>query len=378
MLGTDLFIVSPILPEVARDFGIGVGAASAMAWSFALVYALLSPVVTLATNRLTRRAAMSAGAVIFAAGALGVGLMPTFDLVVAARVVTGVGAAIMGPPVWAFASETAAPHEVGTAISRVAATFAAGQVIGVPLGSWLASVVSWRWIFIGSALILAVLACLILRRLGGEDRVPDRVSLPTAARQSLGLWRQRGFAWMLTANFFAQGTRYATYTFAGALLLAEFGLGTVQLGLVGMSVGLGSFVGSAAGGRLVDRVRARGGSQSLLNVACALVLTLSLVLATSTHILWLSLLAWIVGFAAGSAFVSNGQEMLTRMTGAHRAFALSWNNAGLYAGTAFGVMLLSSVPLGGASFVAIVGGLGGSALLASLAVWRVSGRHRPA
>lgn len=374
VLGTDMFIISPLLPQISAEFGVGTSAASALAWSFALVYAVLSPAMALITNRFTRRSAMCLGAAVFSVGLLGTGLLPSLGLVIVARVVAAIGASIMGPPVWSFASETAAPHEVGRAVAAVAATFAAGQVIGVPLGSLVASAVSWRWLFIGLGVALAVIAALIFTRLGTEARVPERVRLSVSLSRSVGLWRRSDFSTLLTANFFAQATRYATYTFAGALLFGRFGLSTAELGLVGMGVGVGALVGSTAGGRLVDWTRARGGSQPLLNVVTAVILTGSIVLATAPVPLWLSLTGWVTAFASGSAFVSNGQEMLARSAGTGRVYAVSWNNAGLYAGTATGTVLLSSVGVGSVAFVVIAGSLGVLSVAASIVLWRLDKR----
>lgn len=81
----------------------------------------------------------------------------------------------------------------------------------MPLSSLLASVVSWRWVFIALGLIIALLAVLIARRLGPEARVRERIPLVAAMRQSVGLWRQRAFAPLLMANFFAQGNQIRNF-----------------------------------------------------------------------------------------------------------------------------------------------------------------------
>lgn len=373
VLGTDMFIVSPLLPQISASFGVSSGEASVIGWSFSLVYALLSPAVALITNRFTRRSAMWFGAAVFSVGALGVALMPTLGLVVAARVVAAVGASIMGPPVWSFATETAAQHEVGKAVAGVASTFAAGQIVGVPLGSLIASFASWRWAFLGLGVIAAGLAVLIGLRLGAEARVPEKARLKVALEESLSMWRQPNFSFLVTANFFAQATRYATYTFAGVLLFTRFGLETAQLGLVGTAVGVGSLIGATTGGRLVDWVHARHGSQPLLNLIYAGIMTCFIVLATAADNLWLSLIGWVVTFAAGSAFVSNGQEMLTHSAGRNRAYALSWNNSALYAGMAAGTFFLGLTPPGEAPFIAMAGSLGVLTVIASILLWRRTG-----
>lgn len=377
VLGTDMFIVSPLLPQISRDYSVTAGEASVMGWSFSLVYAVLSPVFALLTNRFTRRAAMGVGGAIFSAGALATALLPSLSLVIVGRVLAGVGAAIMGPPVWSFATETAAPHEVGRAVAGVAGMFAAGQVVGVPLGSQIAALTSWRWAFFVTGVFGGLLALLIATRLGPEARTPDKSPLRQAARDSVGLWRNPFVARLVTANFFAQATRYATYTFAGALLFSRFGLETGQLGLVGAAVGLGSLVGSTLGGRLVDRAHARGGSQPLLNVLYAALMSLAVLVATTSPVLWIALVGWVLTFATGSAFVGNGQQMVSRETDTRRAYALAWNNTALYAGSALGTFLLGLVPLGTPYFAATATGFGVGAIVVSLMLWSHTTRRSP-
>lgn len=218
--------------------------------------------------------------------------------------------------------------------------------------------------------IAAGLAVAIGLRLGREARIPEKVKLSAAARDSLGLWRQPTMSFLVTANLFAQATRYATYTFEGALLFSRFELDTAQLGLVGAAVGVGSLIGATIGGRLVDWVHARSKSQPLLNLVYAGILTIFIVLATAAGNLWLSLIGWVVAFAAGAAFVSNGQEMLTHSAGKNRAYALPWNNAALYAGMASGTFLLGQTPLGETPFVVMAGSFGVFTVVASVLLWR--------
>lgn len=370
VLGTDMFVVSPLLPQISDTFDVTSGEAAVVGWSFALVYALLSPVITLITNRFTRRTAMWFGASLFSLGALTVAVMPTLELVVIGRMIAAVGASAMGPPVWSFASETAAPHEVGRAVAAVASTFAAGQIIGVPLASLVSSYTSWRWVFVALGVIAACLAILIGFCLGKESRKPEKAKFSQVILDSLSLWTRSNFRLLVLTNFFAQATRYATYTFAGALLFFRFGLDTAQLGLIGASVGAGSLVGSMVGGRLVDWARARQRSQPFLNVIYAGIMTCGIILATAAGHLWLSLVGWIVTFAAGAALVSNGQELLTSTTGPRRAYALSWNNASLYGGTAAGTFCLGLAELGSTTFVLIAVAYGLLAVIASFLLWR--------
>ncbi|MEE2058815.1 hypothetical protein [Rhodococcus artemisiae] len=51
----------------------------------------------------------------------------------------GFGGALVGPAMWAYLAETATPCERGRAIARGTAAYAGGQIIGVPLETFLAA-----------------------------------------------------------------------------------------------------------------------------------------------------------------------------------------------------------------------------------------------
>lgn len=354
VLGAEMFVLSPVLPALARDFEVSTAVAALTVSAFALTYALTSPLMGVLADRFTRKTAILSGTTLFVLGGLLGAMSPSFGVLICGRVLAGVGGAMLGPAVWSFVTETASPRQRGRAVSRVSVFFSAGQIVGVPVGALLAALWGWRWVFGILAGAMAIAGILIAARFSPERRrPPKKVSLWSGVRSSFGLWAQRGFVYVVTSNFFAQAARYASYTFAGALALQRFGMETAALGLFGALAGVGALIGSLLTGALVDRFHSQGRNQFRLSVGYGLVMASGLLAATAAPVLWASMAGWVLTFAAGAGFVSTNQEYLTSAMGERRAAAVSWNNAALYAGTAAGTLLLGFTRLGGWGFTVL-------------------------
>ena len=96
-VGVDTFIVAATLPSIAQDLHQPVGAVGLLASAYALPTALFAPVFGPLSDRRGRRTAMLLGLVIFTVGTVGCVVAPALPLLVLARVVSGLGAAIILP-----------------------------------------------------------------------------------------------------------------------------------------------------------------------------------------------------------------------------------------------------------------------------------------
>lgn len=351
LMGGELFLISPLLPTIAADFGTSIPTTALVVTAYGLTYAAVSPVLGALAEHVARRRVILTGLTVMVVGEILCALAPNLPLMVGARMVGGIGGALMGPAIWAFLAETAVPRERGRAISRGAAAYAGGQIIGVPLGTLVAARFDWRWAFAGVALVLIAVGAAIALRLREPGRVivrPDRAV--TALATSFRLWSDRTFRLIMLGNLCAQAARLGTYAYAGALFSTRFGLGTETLGLIGALVGIGSFAGSLAAGPLVDRWRGAGRREPVLCIGWGGLLAAALALAILAPADWASLIGFMLAFAAGSAFFSTGQVFLTSELAERRSAAVSWNNSAMYVGTAVGTAVLGALGYGSGGF----------------------------
>ena len=152
-IGVDNYIVAALLPAISNDLAAPIGQVGLIASAYALPTALLAPAFGPFSDRRGRRAAMMLGLSIFIVGSLGCVLAPGLSLLVVARVVTGLGAAIVVPAAFAVATDQPTAPERARAISIVAAMYPLSTLLGLPVGAVAGILLGWRASF---ALILVI------------------------------------------------------------------------------------------------------------------------------------------------------------------------------------------------------------------------------
>src|ERR671934_152726 len=147
MIMLDNTVVVVALPAIQRDLGISV---SELEWVFN-AYALTFGVLLLTGGKLAdllgRRLIFIAGLVIFTASSLACGLAKGPEVLIAARTVQGIGAALMTPATLSIITATFPPRQRGMAIGIWAGFSAMALAIGPLVGGILTEKVDWSWIF---------------------------------------------------------------------------------------------------------------------------------------------------------------------------------------------------------------------------------------
>jgi MFS family permease len=188
IIGTDTFLVSPLLPTLTQYYGIPEHLSGFIVSAYALGYTLSAIVVGPISDRHDRRRILLIGLLIFAgATALG-GLANTYPMMLAARFLAGLAAACAGPQIWAAIPLLFPKDQVVKMMGYVSAGLAVAQIVGVPLGSFLAAV-SWRFpfFFVGTiALLLTLLSARYLPSLSSADDHESNRGVPPSLAQSAG------------------------------------------------------------------------------------------------------------------------------------------------------------------------------------------------
>src|SRR4029453_17794735 len=96
-IGTDSFVVAGVLDQVSGSLGVPVALAGQMVTLYALSYALLSPVIATVAATWPRKRLLLTGLMIFVIGNVIPAVAPSIGLVLASRVIAGLGAAMFSP-----------------------------------------------------------------------------------------------------------------------------------------------------------------------------------------------------------------------------------------------------------------------------------------
>jgi EmrB/QacA subfamily drug resistance transporter len=167
----DVSAVNVAFPSIRRDFDV---AESTLGWiisGYNITVAALLLVAGRYADSFGRKRLFLPGVAIFALGSLFSGFAPSAGALIAARVVQGVGGAIIAPTALAVVLPEFPPSKRSSVIGITGATGALGAVAGPALGAALTEAFSWRAIFfINVPLSLTVLV--VAPRLLRESKNP--------------------------------------------------------------------------------------------------------------------------------------------------------------------------------------------------------------
>src|SRR5919109_2721631 len=124
--------------------------------------ALLLPLGAIG-DRLGRKPMLIAGLVVFGVSNVVAALAPTAEVMIAARVASGIGAAIIMPITLAVITSTFPEEQRGKAIGVWTGVAGGGGIIGMFLSALLVDVDNWRWLFVLPIALIAVALAMTMR-----------------------------------------------------------------------------------------------------------------------------------------------------------------------------------------------------------------------
>ncbi|WP_093613690.1 DHA2 family efflux MFS transporter permease subunit [Actinoplanes philippinensis] len=161
VLGSSLAFIDATVVNIAlSEIGRSLGADSAgLQWTvngYALSLASLVLLGGSLSDRFGRRRMFLGGVAWFAVASLLCGLAPTIELLVAARILQGVGGALLTPGALAILEASFVPEDRAKAIGAWSGLGGIGGALGPFLGGWLVESGSWRLIFLINVPVAAI------------------------------------------------------------------------------------------------------------------------------------------------------------------------------------------------------------------------------
>lgn len=360
VVGMGVFVVIGIVAPIAEALKVSTADAGIVVTSYAVAYALLSPVGAALTGRLPRRLVLAGSLGMFCLGSLLSAVSTSLFMLAASRLIVALGAAIYTPLSAGVAVAVTAPHERGRALAKVFAGMTMAQVVGVPLGAWLAARFGWHAPFFLVAALAAVCAMVLIRTIPRDIQVPaGSVSSILTALANPRLMAAVSFtATLMTAV-------YIVFTFFAPIIQASTGLDAGARSLYLGLFGLGAVGGNFLGGFLSDRV---GPMRTLVLVCLAHMIMLPL-FAVMPWNPWLLAIIVFVWSSFAWCFMPPQQSRLVAIAPATPALALALNAAMIYGGIAIGsVVGASLLAWQGLPVLGIAGGITAALALVHLLV----------
>jgi MFS family permease len=174
MENLDSTVLSTSLPAIANNLGESPIHLKLALTSYLLAIAIFIPASGWVADRFGARTVFRSAMAVFALGSIGCGF--SFDLpsLVMARVLQGVGGAMMVPVGRLVVLRTVDRSELVNALAWLTIPALLGPIMGPPLGGFITTYFNWRWIFwinIPIAVLGIVLATIFIPDIRGDERI---------------------------------------------------------------------------------------------------------------------------------------------------------------------------------------------------------------
>jgi predicted MFS family arabinose efflux permease len=323
-IGTDSYVIAPLLTSIARDLGVGIAAAAQLITAYALAYALCSPFVATVTAQWPRERALVTGLAIFVVANAGAALAPGFVALLVARACSGLGAAIFAPAAGASAACLVAANRRGRALSIIMIGLSSATALGSPLGTLIGSIASWRTVFVVVAALAAAVAIAIALAVRSGTDAED-----VSVAERVHPLRDGRVLTVLLTTFLVLTGLYISYTYIGAVFDRATGNDGTRMALLQSVWGFAGIAGATAAGRLTDRY---GATAVVRLVLSFLVLDFALLPWTSAY-QGSAMLAMLVWGLCGWGFVVPQQHRLIGMAPQSGSLLLALYTMAVYAGS---------------------------------------------
>lgn len=349
-------IILPAFPDIALDLGITVQDLSATLSSFFIAFAFGQLFVGPLSDRFGRKWLVLGGLCLFAAGSLLCLIATTLPQLILGRIIQAIGVCATAVLSRAIARDLFDGDNLARVLSLIMVSMAAAPGFSPLLGSALNSFLGWRTTFVFVGALALLLAILYLKNLGETHQADKKSSLaiPSILLSYGRLLQDKRFIAPAMSVSLVLGGLYTFFSLAPAILMTQFGLSSLQLGIF---FALTVFVVFASGFLAPRMARARGQvAIARLGILIAMTGSLGLLLAQET----------LTAFSISIALFLLGMGLLNPL-----ATAIALHPFGKQAGAASA--LLGFLQMGCAAIAIMIGGSLGVSAYTALSVILMTG-----
>lgn len=299
-MGTSEFMLAGLLPAIAGDLEVTLGAAGLLTSAFALGMVVGAPLMAAFARRWPPRTTLLLCLLVFAGCHVLAALTSSFSLLLLARVLSAFANAGFLAVALSTAAALVPAERTGRAVAILLSGTTIATVAGVPAGAVLGAAAGWRTTFWAIALLCIPAALGILGSVRQPvDDSPGRPSLVT----EIGRLRSPRLLLMMTLGALVNGGTFAVFTYLAPVVTETAELAGTWVPVVLVVFGIGSFLGVSLAGRLAD-----AHSAAVLGIGGPLLLAgwiaLALLASSPPLLIALTLLQGTMSFGVGSTVIA--------------------------------------------------------------------------
>jgi EmrB/QacA subfamily drug resistance transporter len=188
MILLDMTIVAVANPAILNDLQTDVNSVVWVTSAYLLAYAAPLLVTGRLGDRFGPKNIYLIGLTVFTLASLWCALSSSIDMLIAARAVQGLGAALMTPQTMAVITRIFPPHRRGAAMGAWGSVAGVATLVGPILGGVLVDSLGWEWIFFVNVPVGLIAFLLALRFVPGLETHEHKFDIPGVVLSALGMF----------------------------------------------------------------------------------------------------------------------------------------------------------------------------------------------
>lgn len=335
-IGMTEYVVTGLLTQIAKDMNISVSSAGLLISVYAISVAVLGPIVRAFTLNVSPKKLLPILVLIFIFSNVIAMLAPTFNVLLLSRFLSAsMHAPFFGVCMSVGAAVVPKGRETG-AIALVQAGLTIAVMLGVPFGSFIGGVASWRIVF---GIIVAIGVIVLI----GLFKVIPNVSLSSEMnlKQELKVFKNPYFLLVISIVIFGYSGVFTTYTFMEPMIQQFSPFNVPGLTLCLLAFGTGAVIGNVISGKASEENL----TKYLSYVFIFLIITLTLLTYALGFAVTAIVICFMFGFANfGSVPLLNSKIILSAKEAPllSSTLAASVFNVANFLGAIIGTLLLNA------------------------------------
>lgn len=248
LIGTIEYIITGIIQMVADDLQVTTSAAGLLVTSLALSAAIGAPIVIALTINIDRRKILSWMLIIFTLSNIITSVSHSFEMVLMTRVLQGISGGTAIVVAMAVATRLVEREKRGTAIGIILMGLSSSLVLGVPIGTFLSSMIGWKALFAAIGLITLIPLIVVYRRIPSMKEQE-----PVTLGMQLSILKDKRILLAVTVTLFYVGGYSTLFTYLTPFLQESANLSITEISGILLLAGICSFLGSSLGGVAADK-----------------------------------------------------------------------------------------------------------------------------
>ncbi|UUZ91047.1 MFS transporter [Paenibacillus sp. P25] len=245
---TSEFMVAGMMASLSSEFGVSIAAIGYLISAYAAGMIVGGPSLTVGLLKPPRKQAFLTLAFVFLAGQTLGALAPTYEVMMIARIITGVSSAACFGVSLAICFTLVGPESRGRAASIVLGGLMVATAIGLPLAMLFDQYFGWRASFWAVVVLVLVSGLLGLFTIPASPK-PESVRL----RDELAAFRAGGLWAAYATSMLIIGATFAAFSYFSPILTDLAGFTTSTVPLLLAVYGVATVIGNIITGRLADR-----------------------------------------------------------------------------------------------------------------------------